>query len=46
MNIHLPTGYSFHYEFVILRMSMQMKVTCVKKEVEKDVKLNSKQQKV
>lgn len=46
MNIYLPIAYSFLYEFVVLRMSMQMKATCVENRVEKDVKLNSKQQNV
>lgn len=39
-------SHSLHYKLVILRMSMQMKATCVKNSVEKDVKLKSKQQKV
>jgi len=34
---------SLYYELVVLRMSMQMKVTCVKNRVEKDVKPNGKQ---
>lgn len=41
--MHLPIAY---YKLCVLRMSMQMKVTRVINRAEKDVKLNSKQQKV